>query len=316
MGGFDLFKCLKDGKNKWVKPEQLPYPINSPADDFSILLEPLDENEKVAIYMKGYFASARPGGLGSDDLYYFEKRKAPPHYLLTVTVRTPQYADSSNPESPVLDTIPLQGARILLYEISEQGKNLLDTLRSDENGKAEASLNANRDYEIFITAGPRFFNVNKTFSTKSFPHLPGEEYRINIPVTLERIFKEKEIVIPNIYYDFNDWHIRPDAAAVLDTTIYQLLINNPGLVIELGSHTDSRGSDAYNLELSQKRAQAVVDYLVAKGIDPKRLIAKGYGETQLVNHCSNGVECTEEEHQQNRRTTFRVLESGFEKDAP
>ena len=133
---------------------------------------------------------------------------------------------------------------------------------------------------------------------------------------LERIIREKEIVIPNIYYDFNDWHIRPDAAAVLDTTIYKLMVNNPGLVIELGSHTDSRGSDEYNLELSQKRAQAVVDYLVKKGIDPGRLIAVGYGETQLVNHCSNGVDCSDEEHQENRRTTFRVLESDFEKGGP
>jgi len=85
--------------------------------------------------------------------------------------------------------------------------------------------------------------------------------------------------------------------------------DNKDLTIEIGSHTDSRGSDAYNLKLSQARAQSVVDYLIGKGIAPERLVAVGYGETKLVNRCSNGVDCTEEEHQKNRRTTFRIIGS-------
>ena len=313
MGGFDIFKCVKNGKNKWVKPEQLPYPINSPADDFSILMEPLSEAEKETFYMKGYFSSSRPGGLGSDDLYYFERRKPPARYLLNITVMTAQYADTLNPKSEIIDTVPLPGAQIILYKTEPGHKRPVDTLKSDKNGEAEAHLEGQSDYEIFISAGPRYFNISKEISTKQFAGKAGASYLIQVPVLLDRIFREKEIVIPNIYYDFNDWHIRPDAAAVLDTTIYKLLVNNPGLVIELGSHTDSRGSDDYNLELSQKRAQAVVDYLVKKGIDRKRLIARGYGETQLVNRCGNGVDCTEEEHQENRRTTFRVLKSDFDK---
>lgn len=316
MGGFDIFKCLKNGKNKWVKPEQLPYPINSAADDFSLLMEPLSEEEKEIFYMKGYFSSSRPGGLGSDDLYYFERRKPPARYQLKVTVMTARYADTLNPGSEITDTVPLPGAQLLLYRLPRSASAVPDTLRCDSKGIARANLEGQSDYEIFVSAGPRFFNISKEISTRQFPGKAGESYLIEVPVLLERIFREKEIVIPNIYYDFNDWHIRPDAAAVLDTTIYKLLVNNPGLVIELGSHTDSRGSDEYNLELSQKRAQAVVDYLVKKGIDPGRLIARGYGETQLVNHCSNGVDCSEEEHQENRRTTFRVLESDFEKNGP
>ncbi len=88
---------------------------------------------------------------------------------------------------------------------------------------------------------------------------------------------------------------------------------NPAITIEIASHTDSRADAKYNLSLSQKRAQACVDYLVQKGIDKKRMTAVGYGETRLVNDCIDGVDCTEEQHQQNRRTTFRVLTTDFNK---
>ena len=86
------------------------------------------------------------------------------------------------------------------------------------------------------------------------------------------------------------------------------MIKYPELKIELSSHTDSRGEDTYNLGLSIKRAQAVTDWLTSKGIKPIRLVSKGYGESSLVNHCKNGVECTEEEHKVNRRTEFRIIE--------
>jgi peptidoglycan-associated lipoprotein len=90
------------------------------------------------------------------------------------------------------------------------------------------------------------------------------------------------------------------------------LEENPTLKFELGSHTDARGNDEYNLKLSQKRADAVVEYLIQKGISAERLIAQGYGETQIINRCVNGVDCSEEEHQQNRRTTFKVLDEKVE----
>jgi outer membrane protein OmpA-like peptidoglycan-associated protein len=115
-------------------------------------------------------------------------------------------------------------------------------------------------------------------------------------------------VIPNIYYDYDKATLRPESEAVLDSILI-FFKDNKDLTIEIGSHTDSRGSDSYNLKLSQARAQSVVDYLIAKGIAPDRLVAVGYGETKLVNKCSNGVECTEEEHQKNRRTTFRIIGS-------
>ena len=116
---------------------------------------------------------------------------------------------------------------------------------------------------------------------------------------------DKPIVLENIYYDFDKWDIRADAALELDKLV-RVLLDNPKLEIEMGSHTDCRGSDQYNLVLSDKRARAAVLYLISRGIDSTRLTWKGYGETVHVNKCEDGVQCTEEEHQDNRRTEFKV----------
>ncbi|MDD3859953.1 MAG: OmpA family protein, partial [Bacteroidales bacterium] len=134
-----------------------------------------------------------------------------------------------------------------------------------------------------------------------------------VQLMFERIVINKPIVIENIYYDYDKWDIRPDAALELDK-IVTLLIENPTIIIELGSHTDSRGSDKYNETLSQKRAESAVQYIVEHGIVADRITAKGYGEYKLVNKCSNGVKCSEEEHQLNRRTEFKV--TGFSKEQP
>lgn len=127
-------------------------------------------------------------------------------------------------------------------------------------------------------------------------------------VELEPVKLNKKIQIENIYYDLAKWNIRTDAAAELDKLVLTLR-DNPGIIIEMGSHTDSRGKDAYNLDLSQKRAESVVEYLVANGIDSTRISGKGYGETQLVNGCKNGVQCSESKHQLNRRTELKI--TGF-----
>jgi outer membrane protein OmpA-like peptidoglycan-associated protein len=124
--------------------------------------------------------------------------------------------------------------------------------------------------------------------------------------------EDYEFTLKGIYYDLDKADIRSDAAKVLDS-MSVILTNNPGITIELASHTDSRAPEDYNLKLSQKRAQSCVDYLVRKGIAKDRLTAVGYGETRLVNDCADGVDCTEEQHQENRRTTFRVLSTDYKK---
>ena len=110
-----------------------------------------------------------------------------------------------------------------------------------------------------------------------------------------------------IYYALNSDRLNADAREVIDEKLLKLMLKRPELRVEIASHTDARASDAFNLDLSKRRAQSVVDYLVSRGVKRSRLVAKGYGESQLINHCDNGVECSEEQHAQNRRTEFRVL---------
>lgn len=125
-------------------------------------------------------------------------------------------------------------------------------------------------------------------------------------VELEPAEINKTFRIENIYYDYDKSYIRADAAEELDKLV-NVLNDNPGIKLEMGSHTDSRGSDTYNMSLSQKRASAAVDYLVSQGIDPATLTEKGYGESVLANRCSNGVSCSDEEHQFNRRTELKIV---------
>jgi peptidoglycan-associated lipoprotein len=124
-----------------------------------------------------------------------------------------------------------------------------------------------------------------------------------------RLFKMEEgtvVRLDNIYYDYDKWEIRSDAAIELNKLV-TIMEDNPSMTIELGSHTDSRGSPAYNSALSQKRAQAVVDYLTDKGVAKNRIKSKGYGESKILNKCVEGAECSEDDHQLNRRTEFKIL---------
>jgi outer membrane protein OmpA-like peptidoglycan-associated protein len=129
--------------------------------------------------------------------------------------------------------------------------------------------------------------------------------RLTTALTLNKIVVGKAFEVKDINYDYDKWDIRPDAAVNLDSLV-MFLNDNPKVTIELSSHTDSRGKDAYNMTLSQKRAEAAVDYIVSKGIDKARITAKGYGESKLRNKCKNNVKCTEEEHAKNRRTEFKI----------
>src|SRR5690606_16559219 len=130
---------------------------------------------------------------------------------------------------------------------------------------------------------------------------------VRVTLNLQPVYKVGDrFVLENIYYDFDKHNIRPDAALILDKLVATMR-DNPTLHIELSSHTDSRGTHRYNMQLSQRRAQAAVDYLVSRGIARDRLVARGYGETKLVNKCSDGVPCSVAEHQANRRTEVEVL---------
>lgn len=128
-------------------------------------------------------------------------------------------------------------------------------------------------------------------------------------VTIERIDTMKATILRNILYDYNSADIRPDAAKELDNLV-SMLRNNPSVMAELGSHTDSRGNDVYNAELSERRAKSAVAYILSKGIKEGRLTAKGYGESRLINGCGNDIPCDDAQHQANRRTELKIVGFG------
>ena len=175
-------------------------------------------------------------------------------------------------------------------------------------GRVRFTLSPESEYSL-IASRNGYFSKSFTYSTKGKTPDPATliqdvtNISLDTTVFLDQLILEKVTVLENIYYDLAKADIRPDAALELDKLV-KILKDNPTIRIELSSHTDSRSGDDYNLALSQVRAQSAVDYLVSQGIAADRLVAKGYGETQL--RIQNAQ--TEEEHQTNRRTEFKVIE--------
>lgn len=176
----------------------------------------------------------------------------------------------------------------------------------DNNGIISMKLNNSTNYTFYATAEEYFGN---TVKYSSIDKAPG---KYSLTIELEKLSTGKQIALEDLFYDLNKWNIRPDAALVLDK-LAKILTENPEVRIEIGSHTDSRGSAESNMILSQRRSESVMAYLVKKGIAPSRLVAKGYGESQLINKCADGVDCTEEEHQENRRTVIEILNKDIRK---
>ncbi|MFV0539898.1 MAG: OmpA family protein, partial [Aestuariibaculum sp.] len=151
-----------------------------------------------------------------------------------------------------------------------------------------------------------------TFETKEKDIVtPEEDGKVRLDFVLDPLFKDKVDLaklydIENIYFAFDKWDITPRAEEKLNILL-KVLNDHPTISIAIGSHTDSRANDRYNEVLSDKRAKSTMDWLIGKGIDANRMTAKGYGEYRLVNRCSNGVKCSKEEHQANRRREFVIL---------
>jgi len=193
----------------------------------------------------------------------------------------------------------IPNARILLIDDNTK-KIIASTLGSNDN----ASFEVERGHKYTVIANAKMyqdgeinFQIDNNDSTKVF----------NRTIELSKLSKGQKFVIENIYYDLDKYNIRPDAAIELDKLV-KIMKENPTLKIELSSHTDSRANDQYNMNLSKKRANSAVKYIISKGISPDRIVSKGYGETRLINECSNGVKCSEEKHQQNRRTEILITD--------
>jgi len=187
--------------------------------------------------------------------------------------------------------------------ITNNSTGKVEDYMSDDEGLFRIQLEQNTDYKLFLEKDG-IFSIRADYSTsgRQAGWVNADEF---IELAFEKVELNKTIEIPNIYYDLGKWNIRADAAVELDNVV-QFLNDNPNIRIELGSHTDSRGSAVSNQSLSQKRAQSAVDYIVSKGIDRNRISAKGYGESQLKNRCADGVNCSKAEHQENRRSEIRI----------
>lgn len=274
MGGLDLF-VLKRGANR---AQNLGYPLNSPGDDFAVRF---DQKHK------GFMASNRVGGQGQDDMYSFSI-----HREIKIDLRGRVLNAGSN--------LPVSGATVRLVETNTH--NVETILQAQSDGSFH--FNLNRDAAYVLSATQTGF---KTFSGSSFhTRKVDSTTTIHMDLLLEPVEKEEVVVLRNIYFDFDESAIRPDAALEL-SKILSFLNSDPSIRIELSAHTDSRGSESYNTDLSQRRANAAVAFLVSGGIDPNRLEARGYGFSRLANHCAPGVECTDEEHQFNRRVEFFII---------
>lgn len=281
MGGLDIFRA-KGAKSNFSGRENLRFPINSAGDDFAFVVSHKDEHEA-----HGYLASNRSGGKGNDDIYSFG------YVRPKITIRL----EGLTINKKTKDLLP--GATVSLFAANRQ---LLGKVQSDGSALFTFPIEENENYKLF--AEKEGFHAD---SLRVGPIKANKDTVVKVTLALEPVFTVGDkFVLENIYYDFDKHNIRPDAALVLDQLV-RTMRDNPTLKIELSSHTDSRGNDNYNMALSQRRAQAAVDYIISQGIDRDRLVARGYGETRLINHCGNGVKCSDDEHQANRRTEVEVL---------
>ncbi|MGK6352365.1 OmpA family protein [Parapedobacter sp. DT-150] len=282
MGGLDVFRSA-GSKDQWSAPVNLRHPVNSSGDDFAYIT-----NYEGPEGMAGYLSSNRSGGRGGDDIYSFTFEKPELIIILQGTASDRKTGGR------------LADVSVTLYDGERQ---IAAKKRTDGSGTFEFVLDRDKQYAV-LGQKEKYHADSAKVSTQSIT----VSDTLEVALLLEPIFEVgRTFELENIYYDFDKHNIRPDAAAVLDELV-RTLRDNPTLKIELSSHTDSRGSDAYNLALSQRRAQAAVEYLISRGIARDRMVARGYGETRLVNGCGNGVPCSREQHQANRRTEVTVLE--------
>jgi outer membrane protein OmpA-like peptidoglycan-associated protein len=193
---------------------------------------------------------------------------------------------------------PMSGAMLI---VTNQTNGKKDTLITDANGMVEHCLEANTKYKVDVMQGGKLVGSSEV-DTHGWK--PNQAVMQNL--SLAPLMPGAKLELPNIYYNYNDATLRPDARKDLDLVV-ALMKQQPTMMVELASHTDARGTHKYNEELSQRRANGVVEYLVTKGIARNRLAPHGYGESEPRNTCSDGTICTEQEHARNRRTEVRIL---------
>ncbi len=295
LGGFDVFKSSWNGSN-WSAPMNMGKPINSEVDD---IYYKVDQDAEM-----GFIVSNRPdpeskslkGKTCCDDIYTISKRKL----VIELNAIVKNEANKG-----------LKGVTGQLIELAGSKEANIQSKSNAEGNQVNYILDKDKSYKLVIAKDGYFPQeiqlntvgiekdqvINREFILKMMP--PESEFEI---ITIN-----EDIRLNKIYYDFDDDKILPESEPDL-RALLEIMTKYPEMVIELSSHTDSRGDDAYNLKLSERRANSARRWLVNKGIEGKRIKAKGYGETKILNHCNNGEDCTDEEHRFNRRSEFKILE--------
>lgn len=278
LGGLDIFEA-KANKNSFEKPVNVGKPLNSPMDDFGYI------TNKDGL---GFFSSNRDGGTGFDDIYTFNVCT----HTLTGII------------SDIDTKAILTNAKVILFD--DKMNKISETISSDK-GAYSFKIECNKKYyvraskEEYETTEKSFGPVTKIGESKLDIELKRNIFPVEVGTDLAKILD-----VSIIYFDLDKWNIRPDAAEDLEKII-AVMNQYPNMTIDIRSHTDSRQTHKYNELLSDRRAKSTLEFMVKNGINRNRLTAKGYGETQLVNNCSDDVPCSEAEHQKNRRSEFIVL---------
>jgi len=305
MGGYDIFKTVYENGH-WSKPENVGYPINTADDDVFFTI--------AASGIHAYMSSARPGGYGDQDLY-----------MITFITEKPTISSSEDnliawKTEPVSETVAEKTVAVSLASLTllkgrilddatkqpveatiiltdnEKGEELATFTSNSATGKYLVSLPSGKNYGIAVKAeGYLFYSENFNIPANA----PYQE--IEKDIYLKKIDIGASIVLRNIFFDFNKATLRPESKTELDGLI-QLMKDNPTLKIEISGHTDNIGSAEYNKKLSEQRAKAVVDYLIAAGISSDRLTYVGYGFEKPI-----APNTTEEGRQLNRRTEFKII---------
>ncbi|CAI2767927.1 OmpA family protein [Flavobacterium collinsii] len=289
LGGLDVFVSTIKKDLTFSEVQNVGAPINTKLDDFGFILDSKSRT--------GFFSSNRDGGHGYDDVYRFsETRKLPCEEILSGIV-----IDAET-------NLVLENAKVNLLDNQLQ---IIGEVITKADGKYSFKVNCNKEY--FVRAARQDYDTNelpkaidKTSLTLPLKRTPQKVVEKTIEKLIVGDDLAKILHIKMIYFDLGKSIVRKEAAIELEK-IRQVMIQNPSMKIDVRSHTDSRQTHAYNEKLSDRRAKATVAWLVKKGIAVDRITGKGYGETQLLNKCADGVKCTTEEHQANRRSEFIIV---------
>jgi outer membrane protein OmpA-like peptidoglycan-associated protein len=285
LGGLDLFVSKIEKGNGFKDVQNVGAPVNGSKDDFALMMDSKSRN--------GFFTSNREGGKGYDDIYRFkEDRKLACEQLLTGVI--------TDQETGQL----LVSSKVSLFDEKFQ---LLNGVIADENGQ----------YSFEVVCGETYYvrAEKQDYLTKEGKiNIDKSRGKTNFPLALEKQVKliekgadlAKTLSMPNIYFDLDQSFITKEATIELEKIVV-VMKQYPAMKIDVRSHTDSRQTKKYNQALSNRRANATIDWLVNNGIELSRITGKGFGETQLVNKCSDGVKCSDEEHFANRRSEFIVI---------